>query len=34
MKTDRKTLFLEGSIPRALVTLAIPIMLANLLQTG
>lgn len=34
MKADRKTLFLEGSIPRALVTLAIPIMLANLLQTG
>ncbi len=34
MVTDRKTLFLEGSIPRALLTLAIPITLANLLQTG
>ncbi|WP_288381503.1 MATE family efflux transporter [uncultured Massilia sp.] len=34
MAPDRKTLFLEGSIPRALVTLAIPIILANLLQTG
>jgi len=34
MKPDRKTLFLEGPIPRALVALAIPIMLANLLQTG
>ena len=34
MAVDRKALFLEGSIPRALVTLAIPIILANLLQTG
>jgi putative MATE family efflux protein len=34
MASDRKTLFLEGSIPRALTTLAIPIILANLLQTG
>jgi putative MATE family efflux protein len=34
MEADRKALFLEGSIPRALVTLAIPIILANLLQTG
>jgi putative MATE family efflux protein len=34
MTTDRKTLFLEGSIPRALLTLAVPIILANLLQTG
>jgi putative MATE family efflux protein len=34
MATDRKTLFLEGAIPRALLTLAIPIILANLLQTG
>ncbi|MDB5806029.1 MAG: putative efflux pump [Betaproteobacteria bacterium] len=30
----RKALFLEGPIPRALVTLAIPIILGNLLQTG
>jgi putative MATE family efflux protein len=34
MATDRKALFLEGAIPRALLTLAIPIILANLLQTG
>jgi putative MATE family efflux protein len=34
MATDRKTLFLEGAIPRALLSLAIPIILANLLQTG
>ena len=31
---DRKQLFLEGPIGRALVTLAIPIILGNLLQTG
>lgn len=30
----RQALFLEGPIPRALVTLAIPIILANILQTG
>lgn len=30
----RQALFLEGPIPRALITLAIPIILANLLQTG
>jgi putative MATE family efflux protein len=30
----RRALFLEGPIPRALVTLAIPIILANILQTG
>ena len=30
----RQTLFLEGPIPKALMTLAIPIILANLLQTG
>jgi putative MATE family efflux protein len=34
MSADRKALFLEGSIRRALVTLAVPIILANLLQTG
>lgn len=34
MAQDRKTLFLEGSIPRALLTLAVPIILANLLQTA
>ena len=34
MTPDRKTLFLQGSIPKALLTLAIPIILANLLQTG
>lgn len=34
MPTDQKTLFLEGSIPRALLSLAVPIILANLLQTG
>lgn len=34
MAVDRKALFLEGSIPRALVTLAVPIIFANLLQTG
>src|ERR1700743_1577926 len=30
----RRRLFLEGPIARALVTLAIPIVLANILQTG
>lgn len=30
----RRTLFLEGPIPRALVTLAVPIILGNVLQTG
>jgi putative MATE family efflux protein len=30
----RRELFLEGPIPRALVTLAVPIVLANILQTG
>jgi putative MATE family efflux protein len=30
----RRVLFLEGPIPRALVTLAIPIILGNVLQTG
>ncbi len=34
MVTARQRLFLEGSITRALLTLAIPIILANLLQTG
>ena len=32
--SDSKALFLQGPIPRALLTLAIPIILANLLQTG
>lgn len=31
---DRRTLFLEGPIARALVTLAVPIILTNILQTG
>jgi MATE family, multidrug efflux pump len=31
---DRKKLFLEGPIGRALVTLAVPIILGNILQTG
>jgi putative MATE family efflux protein len=31
---SRQALFLEGPIPRALLTLAVPIILANLLQTG
>jgi putative MATE family efflux protein len=31
---NRRTLFLEGPITRALVTLAIPIILGNILQTG
>jgi putative MATE family efflux protein len=31
---SRRALFLEGPIPRALVTLAIPIILGNVLQTG
>src|SRR3954471_2725255 len=30
----RQQLFLEGPIPRALLTLALPIILANILQTG
>ncbi len=30
----RQVLFLEGPIPRALITLAIPIILGNILQTG
>jgi putative MATE family efflux protein len=30
----RRRLFLEGPIPRALVTLAVPIILGNLMQTG
>jgi putative MATE family efflux protein len=30
----RRTLFLQGPITRALVTLAVPIILANILQTG
>jgi putative MATE family efflux protein len=33
-KEQRQQLFLEGPIARALVTLAIPIILGNLLQTG
>ena len=33
MSTNRQK-FLEGSIPRALITFAIPIILANILQTG
>ena len=31
---NRKKQFLEGSIPRALLTLAVPIILGNILQTG
>src|SRR4029079_3964031 len=31
---DRRQLFLEGPIPRALLTLAGPIILGNVLQTG
>src|SRR5277367_4026387 len=34
MIANRKQLFLEGPIGRALITLAIPIILGNLLQTG
>jgi len=34
MPPDRKTLFLEGPIGTALIRLAIPIILGNLLQTG
>jgi putative MATE family efflux protein len=34
MPTDRQKLFLEGPIGKALVRLAIPIILGNLLQTG
>jgi Na+-driven multidrug efflux pump len=31
---DRRQLFLEGSIPRALTVLAVPIILGNIVQTG
>jgi Na+-driven multidrug efflux pump len=31
---NRQALFLEGPIPRALLSLAFPIILANILQTG
>src|SRR5882757_2993485 len=34
MRNDRKKLFLEGPIGTALIRLAIPIILANVLQTG
>jgi putative MATE family efflux protein len=34
MPTSRQALLLSGSIPRALFALAVPIVLANLLQTG
>src|SRR6195952_4557809 len=34
MASDRRTLFLNGSIPRALFTLAVPIIMGNVLQTG
>ena len=34
MPHDRKKLFLEGPIGRALIRLAIPVILGNLLQTG
>ena len=34
MPSHRQKLFLTGSIPRALLTLAVPIMLANILQSG
>src|ERR1700727_3550259 len=34
MHTNRRTLFLEGPIGRALITLAIPIILGHVLQTG
>ncbi len=34
MPSHRQQLFLTGSIPRALLTLAVPIMLANILQSG
>jgi putative MATE family efflux protein len=34
MPNDRKKLFLEGPIGRALIRLAIPVILGNLLQTG
>jgi len=30
----RRELFLQGSIPRALAVLAVPIILGNILQTG
>ena len=34
MQTDRRHLFLEGSITRALAVLAIPIIFGNIAQTG
>ncbi|WP_390891144.1 MATE family efflux transporter [Gemmata palustris] len=34
MVSDRQKLFLEGPISRALITLAVPIILGNVLQTG
>lgn len=34
MAAEREALFLEGSVPRALLSLALPVILANLLQTG
>jgi Na+-driven multidrug efflux pump len=34
MHSDRKKLFLEGPIGTALIRLAIPIVLGNVLQTG
>src|SRR3954469_5878898 len=34
MISDRQKLFLEGPIGRALVSLAVPIILGNVLQTG
>jgi putative MATE family efflux protein len=34
ISVDRRQLFLEGPITRALITLAIPIILGNILQTG
>lgn len=34
MNPERQHLFLTGSIPRALLTLAVPIIFANLLQSG
>src|SRR5664279_3717675 len=34
MPNDRRKLFLEGPITKALVTLAVPIIAGNLLQTG
>lgn len=34
MASDRQKLFLDGPIGRALVVLAVPIILGNILQTG